>query len=90
LLLELAQEFQGALTATLSLWFGQTRDGGGSGWVGRRRSESHATNLEVFLEAVGLEQVGEFEGADIAALRADLALQVSHHGAQVRQGVTQA
>jgi hypothetical protein len=46
--------------------------------------------LEVFLEPIGLEEVGKFEGADIASLSADLALQVAHHGAQVFQGVTQA
>jgi hypothetical protein len=36
--------------------------------------------LEVFFEAVGLEQVGEFESADVAALGADLMLKVGAGG----------
>jgi hypothetical protein len=45
--------------------------------------QSHATDLEVFLEAVGLEEVGEFKGADVAALSADLPLQISDERAQI-------
>ena len=47
----------------------------------------HPTNLEVFLEAVGLEEVGEFEGAHVAAPRPDFPLEVVDDPAQVRQGV---
>jgi hypothetical protein len=43
--------------------------------------------LEIFLEAVGLEQVGEFEGADVAALGADLALKIGDDGAQILEAV---
>jgi hypothetical protein len=37
-----------------------------------------------------LEEVGEFEGADVAALRADLPLKVENDGAQILEGVAQA
>jgi hypothetical protein len=47
-------------------------------------------DVEIFLEAVGLEEVGEFEGADVAALGADLTLKVGDDGAQLLKGVTQA
>jgi hypothetical protein len=47
-------------------------------------------DLEIFLEAVGLEEVGEFEGADIAALGADFALEVKDDGTQVLEGVADA
>ena len=56
---------------------------GRSGWA-----QAHATNLEVFLEAVGLEQVGEFEGTHVTALSVDFALEISDDGAQVLEGVT--
>lgn len=41
---------------------------GGTGWGWR--PPAHATDLEVLFEAIGLEEVGEFEGADVAALGA--------------------
>ena len=53
-------------------------------------AQPHAADLEVFLEAVGLKEVGEFEGADVAALRADFPLQIEDDGAQIWQGVAQA
>jgi hypothetical protein len=34
-----------------------------------------------------LEEVGEFEGADVAALGADLALKIGDDGAQIVEGV---
>jgi hypothetical protein len=43
----------------------------------------HAPNVKVFLEAIGLEQIRELEGADIAAPFADFALEISDHPAQV-------
>ena len=52
-------------------------------------TQTHPTDLEVFLEAVGLEEVGEFEGADVAALSADLALKIGDDGAQVLERVAQ-
>jgi len=80
----LAQALQGPLAAL----FLRT---GRQGWGWRRGLErswpqAHAADLEVLLEAVELEEVGEFEGADIAAPLADLALEVSDDSAQVLQG----
>jgi len=54
-----------------------------------RRAQAHTTDLEVFLEAVGLEEIREFEGSDVAALSADLPLQIGDDGAQVVEGVAQ-
>ncbi len=47
-------------------------------------------DLEVFLEAVRLGEVGEFEGADVAALGADLPLETGDDSAQIRERVAQA
>ena len=38
--------------------------------------QAHPTDLEVFLEALELEEVGEFEGTDVAPLSADLPLKI--------------
>jgi hypothetical protein len=46
--------------------------------------------LQVFFEAIGLEEVGEFEGADIAALRPDFPLEIEDDRAQVWERVAQA
>lgn len=59
-------------------------------WFFRRRwaswrFETDATDVEVFLEAVGLEEVGELEGADIAAAFADFALQIDNDLADLIQ-----
>jgi hypothetical protein len=43
--------------------------------------------VEILLEAVGLEEVGELEGAHVAALSADFALEVKDEAAQIFQGV---
>jgi hypothetical protein len=45
--------------------------------------QAHASNVEVFFEAIWLEQVGELEGADVAAAFADFALQITDHPAQI-------
>ena len=59
------------------------------GRLGRRgRAQTHTADLQVFFEAVGLEQVVEFEGADVAASGQDFALEISDDGAQFLQGVT--
>ena len=58
----------------------------GARFTGRRAREGfqpHAADIEVFLEAIGLEQVGEFEGADVAAAFAHFALEVGDHLLQV-------
>jgi len=46
--------------------------------------------LQVFFEAVGLKEFGEFEGADVTALGADFPLKIEDDGTQVLQRVTQA
>ena len=61
--------------------------GNGGGALGRR-SQRDATDLEVFLEAVWLEKIGEFESAHVTALGADFALKIGNDSAQVCQGVT--
>jgi hypothetical protein len=40
-------------------------------------------DVEVFLEAVELEEIGEFEGADVAAAGTDFLLQVAHDTLQL-------
>ena len=82
---------QGMLTATLL--FGQRAVWG----RGDRRfraerfgSEAKVADVEIFFEAVGLQEVGEFEGADVAALGADLSLEIGNDGAQIWERVAQA
>jgi hypothetical protein len=84
----LTQAGQGALAASFLLGAVQRRRRRfwGLGW--RRRAQAQAADLEVFLEAVGLEEVGEFEGADVATLGADLALEVGDDRAEFLAGVT--
>ena len=55
------------------------------GWT-----QTHPTDLEVFFEAVGLEEIGEFEGADVATLSTDLPLKIGDDGAQILGRVAQA
>jgi len=57
--------------------------GGGMGHGAWKGLQAHAPDVEVFFEAIELEQVGELEGTDIAAAFADFALQISDHPAQV-------
>jgi hypothetical protein len=84
---DLTQALKGALaTLLLLLWIqGERRWWVRCGWSWR--AQTHTADLEVFLEPVGLEEVGEFEGADIAALGTDFTLEVKNDGAQVRQRV---
>src|ERR1700675_1417578 len=42
------------------------------GW----RLETNATDIEIFLEAIELEEVGEFQSADISALCTDFILEI--------------
>ena len=85
---ELTQAGQRALTASFLLGAVQawSRRWWRLGW--RRRAQAQAADLEVFLEAVGLEEVGEFEGADVAALSLGFALEVGDDGAEFLAGVT--
>jgi hypothetical protein len=58
-------------------------------WLDRRigtrswRLETDTTDVEIFLEAIELQEVGEFECADIAALCADFLLEISDYALQV-------
>lgn len=45
-----------------------------------------AAEGEVLLETIGLEEVGEFEGADVAAAVADFALEVAHQVSELFEG----
>ena len=83
-LFELAQLLQGLTLATLVLlWVG--RSGGCGclrGWA-LRWFQAHAPDVEVFFEAIRLEQVGEFERADVAAAFPNLPLQINNHAADL-------
>src|SRR6267143_2061254 len=81
---EVAQLGQGVLTAALLLGRRATWGEGGRRWRARRLgTETKAADVEVFLKAVRLEEIGEFEGSDVAALGADLALKVDDDGAHI-------
>lgn len=54
----------------------------------RRGTEGDTADGEVFLETVGLEEIGEFEGADVAAPGADLALKIGDEMTEVVGGMT--
>ena len=86
--LDLLQALEGALAALLGLLraqrWGRWRRRRRGRWAG---AQAHAADLKILLEPVGLEEVGEFEAADIAALGADFALEVENDDAQVRQRV---
>jgi hypothetical protein len=58
--LDLPQALQGPLATLVLLarWQSSRWRRGGLGWC--RHPQAHPTDLEVFLEAVGLEEVGEF------------------------------
>ena len=61
---------------------------GGTGlW---RRVETNATDMEIFLEAVELEEVGEFERSDVAVLMTDFLLQVGDDTTQIVCGEARA
>src|SRR2546425_11677515 len=87
----MAQLRQGLLPAALLL-VRRAACGQGEGRLGARRlgSETKVADVEIFLEAVRLEEVGEFESADVAALSADLTLEVGDDGAQILERVAQA
>ena len=56
----------------------------GSG-IGRRgwRPKTGAANVKIFLEAIELQEVGEFECADISALCTYFFLEIGEHAFQV-------
>ena len=79
----MADLFQCAETSDLSLR--RSERGGSVGRKRRRRFQTDTTDVEVFFEAIGLEEIGEFEGADIAPAMADFTLKVSDHPAEILQ-----
>jgi len=82
--LDVADLLQALLTTQFALCFREWRwwrRGGRRGWL-----QADATDVEVFLEAVELEEIGELEGADIAAALADFALEIEDDPAQVLGG----
>ena len=54
-------------------------------WVGMRgrRLETNAADIEIFLETIELEEVGELQSADISALCTDFLLKISDYALQV-------
>ena len=48
-----------------------------------RGLETDAADVEIFLEAIELQEVGEFESTDISALGADFLLEISDYTLQV-------
>ena len=70
---ELGQELEGALAPGLPL----LRSGGWGKARWRRRrgfgsAELNAADIQILFEAVQLQEIGEFEGSDVAAPLADL------------------
>lgn len=72
-LLELTEVFQSLLTTALRLLRRERgcRAGGGRS---NRRVQAHVADLEVLLESVGWQQIGQLEGADVATAFANLPL----------------
>ncbi len=60
--------------------------GGRPGFWGWRGREANPADVEVLLEAIQLQEVGELEGADIAAGVADFLLQIAHDLEEVGLG----
>jgi hypothetical protein len=48
--------------------------------------EANPADVEVFLEAIELQQVGEFEGADVATAAGDFGLEIAHDADEVGEG----
>ena len=51
-------------------------------------AQTNAADVEVFLEAVQLEEIGKFEGADVATGLADFLLEVADDLEEVGEGKT--
>lgn len=88
-LAQFAQQTESLLTAALEFLGRERRERSWSRWFRWRwRTQSDPADGEIFLEAVGLKEVGELEGADIAAAGPDLALEVGDEMTEVVEGVT--
>ena len=75
------------MAAALLLLSGRAgRSEHGRGDAGGRGAQAHAADVQVFFEAVELEEVGEFERADIPPGGADFFLEISDHLPQVLAG----
>ena len=60
------------------------RRGFGNRWRGWL--QAHPSNVEIFFEAIRLEQVGKLERANVAAAFTDFTLQISDEPTQVLEG----
>jgi len=86
--LDLAQALQGTLASAVLVGQGQGHSGRGRWWRRPWRPQTDPADLKVLLETVRLQEIGEFERADIAPLGADFALQVGHDCPEVLQRVS--
>ena len=50
--------------------------------------ETHGTDIQIFLETVQLQEVGEFERTDVSALGAYFLLEINNHALEVRSAET--
>jgi hypothetical protein len=85
LFFKLAQLFQSALTATFLFGRGAGRRQG-SCETRRARSQMDAADIEIFLEAVELEKIGELERADIPPGVADFLLEITNDLGEISHG----
>ena len=86
---EFAQLLQSVLAGALlfSRRAGRGQDGWGF-WARRFGTEANAADVEVFLETIQLEEIGQFERTDIATGVTDFFLQVTHDLDQVGESKT--
>ena len=70
-------EFVEDLVALLIVDFGIKRRVDSRVGMGGWRLETNAADIEIFLEAIELEEVREFQSADISALCTDFLLEIS-------------
>ena len=84
-LFEITQLPQSVLTAAL-LFGGRTGRNGGWIFGAWFDGQTNAADVEVFLEAIQLEEVGEFEGADVAPGVADFLLEITHDLNEIGEG----
>ena len=74
---DLSQLVQGVLSAAFLFGRRAGRRERVSCWRARSRSEPNTADVEIFLEAVQLEEIGQFERPDIAARMTDFLLEVT-------------
>jgi len=81
----LAQLFQGALPTTLLFGRRTSRSQRDRRLWRRLSNQTDPADVEVFFEAIQLEEIGELEGADVAAGVADFLLQIADDLGEVGQ-----